>query len=163
MRKFLISAAVAASTIALATPAAAQYAPQPRGYAYGQNHYGQARSLVARVDQIRRQIERLDARNRITEREAARLRYEARIVRNQVRHASFNGLSFRERQAIEYRIARLEQRVRHEVNDGNRWGSRNNGYNNGYANVGYDRDRDGFDDRYERDRGTNHDEDRDPD
>ena len=163
MRKYLISAAVAASTIALATPVAAQYAPQPRGYAYGYNNQGQARALLARVNQIQRQIERFDARDRISEREAARLRREAYDLRNRVRQASFNGLSFRERQAIEYRIARLEQRVRHEVNDGNRWGSRNNGYNNGYANVGWDRDRDGLDDRYERDRGTNHDEDRDPD
>lgn len=76
-----------------------------------------------------------------------------------MRRASFNGLSFRERQAIEYRIARLEQRVRRDVYDGNRYGSRN-GY---YGNVGWDRDRDGLDDRYERDRGTNYDEDRDPD
>ena len=159
MRKFLISTAIAVSTIAAASPAAAQYYPQPRAYAYGTNNYGQARSLVARVDQIRRQIERLDARDRLSEREAARLRYEAQIVRNQVRQASFNGLSFRERQALEYRIARLEQRVRYEANDGNRWGSRNGVYNN----AGWDRDRDGLDDRYERDHGTNYDEDHDSD
>lgn len=160
MRKFLISAAVAASTIAVASPAAAQYYPQPPGYAYGHYaNYGQARALLVRVNQIQRQIERFDARDVITEREADRLRREANALRNRVREASFNGLSFRERQAIEYRIARLEQRVRHEVNDGNRWG-----YRDGlYTNVGWDRDRDGFDDRYERDRGWDFDEDRDPD
>ena len=74
--------------------------------------------------------------------------------RNRVREASFNGLSFRERQAIEYRIARLEQRVRHEVNDGNRWGNRNEGI---FRNVSWDRDRDGRDDRYEDDRGYDRD------
>ena len=159
MRKFLISAAVAASTIAIASPAAAQYYPQPQGNAYGYyGNHGQARSLMARVDQIRQRIERLDDRNRISEREADRLRYEARIVRNQVRQASFNGLSFRERQAIEYRIARLEQRVRRDATDGNRWGSRNDGYNNGDNNVGWDRDRDGRDDRYEDDRGRDRDD-----
>lgn len=172
MRKFLISAAVAASAVAVASPAAAQYYPQPQGYGYqgygyqgyGYNaNYGQTRSLIARVDQIRRQIDRLDSRDRLSNREADRLRYEARIVRDQVRRASFNGLSFRERQALQYRIARLEQRVRRDAYDGNRWGSRNDGYNNGYNNVGWDRDRDGLDDRYERDRGTNYDEDRDPD
>jgi len=159
MRKFLISAAIAASTVAVASPAAAQYYPQPRGYAYGYNNQGQARALLARVNQIQRQIERFDARDRITEREADRLRREAYVLRNRVRQASFNGLSFRERQAIEYRIARLEQRVHRDVVDGNRWGSRNTGY----YNVGYDRDRDGLDDRYERDRGRDYDEDRDPD
>lgn len=168
MRKFLISAAVAASTIAIASPAAAQYYPQPQGYAYGyNNNYGQARSLVARLDQIRNRIERLDARNRITEREADRLRYEARIVRNQVRQAAFNGLSFRERQALEYRIARLEQRVRHEVNDGNRWGQNDRRWDNDGRrwdaehnrwHNNHDDDRDGRDDRYEDDRGRDHDD-----
>jgi len=153
MRKFLISAAIAASAVAVASPAAAQYYPQQQGYGqgngYGQNaNYGQARSLIARVDQIQRQIDRLDRRDRLSNREANRLRYEAQIVRNQVRRASFNGLGFRERQALEYRVARLEQRVRQEANDGNRWGSNDRRY---------DRDRDGRDDRYEDDRGTRHD------
>ena len=154
MRKFLISAAVAASAFAVTSPAAAQYYPQPQGNAYGYHaNYGQARSLIARVDQIRRQIDRLDSRDRISEREADRLRYEARIVRDQVRRSSYNGLNRRERQALEYRVARLEQHVRHEVRDGNRWGSNDGRYNN----VGWDRDRDGRDDRYEDDRGRDHD------
>jgi hypothetical protein len=149
MRKFLISAAIAASTIAVASPASAQYHPQQQGNAYGHNNnYGQARSLIARVDQIRRQIDRLDNRDRLSNREADRLRSEARMVRNQVRSASFNGLNYRERQALEYRVARLEQRVRIQANDGNRFS----------ANAGrYDRDRDGRDDRYEDDRGTRRD------
>jgi len=151
MRKFLISAAVAASTIAVASPAAAQYYPQPQGYAYGYNNHGQTRRLLARVDQIRRQIERFDARDRISEREARDLRREANALRDRVRRASFNGLSFRERQAIEIRIARLEQRVQHELRDGNRWGSRDS------RAIIWDRDRDGRDDRYEDDRGYDHD------
>ena len=154
MRKYLISAAVAASTVALASPAAAQYYPQPQGNAYGYHaNSGQARSLIARVDQIRQRIARLDSRDRISEREAASLRYEARVLRDRVRAASYNGLNRRERQSLEYRVARLEQRVRHEVRDGNRWGSNDRRYNN----VGWDRDRDGRDDRYEDDRGTRHD------
>src|SRR6185369_15326406 len=59
------------------------------------------------------------------------------------------GLSFDEMRQIEYRIARLEQRIYREANDGNRW---SNGYTN-YSNGYYDRDRDGRDDRYEDDRG----------
>jgi len=152
MRKFLISAAVAASAVAVASPAAAQYYPQPQGYGYN-NNYGLTRALIARVDQIRRQIEVLDSRNRITEREARNLRQQARVVRDRVQRAGRNGLSYGERRDVEVRIVRLEQRVRRDVYDGNRWGN-NSGY---YSNAGYDRDRDGRDDRYEDDRGTRRD------
>ena len=40
MRKFLISAALMASTVAIAAPAAAQWAPP--AYGYGQQPYGNA-------------------------------------------------------------------------------------------------------------------------
>ncbi len=75
MRKFLVSAALLASTIAVAVPAAAQWAPPaPQGYGYGyQGNYGQVRRLEARIDQIRRQIHQLDRRNILSEREARRL------------------------------------------------------------------------------------------
>ena len=59
----------------------------------------------------------------------------------------------------ERRIQRLEYRIHREANDGNRYGRY--GYNQ-YGQA-WDRDRDGLNDRYERDRGTNYDEDRDPD
>ena len=61
MRKVLISLAVAASALAVATPASAQYFPAPQGNAYGyNNNYGQVRRLQARIDQIQRQITMLD-------------------------------------------------------------------------------------------------------
>ncbi len=126
MRKFLVPAAILASAFAVATPASAQI-HLPQGYGYGHNaNYGQARSLLARVDQIRRHIEILDSRDRISEREADRLRYEARIVRDQVRRSAYNGLNYRERQALQHRVARLEQHVRRDVRDGNRWSYRGN-------------------------------------
>ena len=161
MRKFLVSAALMASTVAVAAPASAQWYPQqPQGYAYGYNYnYGQVRRLQVRIDQIQRQINRLDSRDVLSEREAARLRYESRILEQRLRYAARNGLSGRERFDIERGIQRLEYRVQREAREGNGW--RNDRYgNNGYR---YDRDRDGLDDRYERDHGTNHDEDRDPD
>ena len=75
--------------------------------------------------------------------EPAILRDESRGLERRLAQVSRYGLNFRERQYIEIRIARLEQRVRYEASDGNRW-VRNgyngyNGYNNQYA---YDRDRD---------------------
>ncbi len=164
MRKFLISLAVAASTVAVATPASAQYYPQPQGNAYGyHNNYGQVRRLQVRINHIQRQIERLDRRNILSNREARRLHDESRDLERRLARVGRNGLNFRERQHIEVRIARLELRLRRDATDGNRWGQ--NGYNNGYngyngynAQYAYDRDRDGRDDRYEDDRGRDHDD-----
>ena len=160
MRKFLISAALMASNVAVAAPASAQwYPPQPQGYAYGyNNNYGQVRRLQVRIDQIQRQIRQLDRRNVLSNREARRLNDEARSLEYRLRQLGYHGLNGRERYDIERRIARLEQHVFREARDGNNW------RNDRYARGGYyDRDRDGLDDRYERDRGTNYDEDRDPD
>lgn len=159
MRKFLISLAVAASAVAVATPAAAQYFPQPQprpqgyGYGYNNNNYGQVRVLQVRINQIQRQIEHLDRRNILSNREARRLRDESRSLERRLRDIGRNGLNFRERQYIEVRIARLEMQVRREATDGNRWRG-----NNGYGQNSYDRDRDGRDDRYEDDHGRDRDD-----
>ena len=147
MRKFLISAALVTATIAAAAPASAQWArPIPQGNAYGYNNYGQVRRLEARVDQIRRQIERLDRRNIISDREARRLAEEARDLDRRINMLARNGFNNRDRYEVERRLARLEQRLVRDVNDG-----RNNRYGNGA--YGVDRDRDGRDDRYEDDGG----------
>ena len=172
MRKFLISAAVVASTVAIASPAAAQWAQSaPQGYGYGyQNNYGQTRRLEVRIQQVRNQIRQLDRRNILSSREANRLDREARSLQYRVRQLGYNGLNQRERYDIERRIARLEQNVRYQANDGNRRYSQNgygngygyNGYNNGYS--GYvDSDRDGRDDGDEHDRWHNQHDDGDRD
>jgi len=92
MRKFVISLAAAGAALAIASPAAAQYYPapqpapygysQPYGYnngynAYGRNNWGQVRELQVRLDNIERQIDRLDRRDRIGDHAADRLRHEA--------------------------------------------------------------------------------------
>ena len=156
MRKFVIAAALAATALTAAAPAAAQYYPQPQGNAYGYNNYGQVRRLQVRIDQLQRQIRHLDSRNILSEREAARLRQDSREIEQRLRFAARNGLHPQESHAIERRIQRLEVRIHREARDGNR-------YARGYNQYGQDRDRDGLNDRYERDRGTNYDEDRDPD
>ena len=165
MRKFVIAAALAASTLTVAAPAAAQwYPPQPQGYGHPASNWGQVRRLQARVDQLQRQIRWLDSRDILSEREAAYLRQESRELEQRLRYSARNGLHPREAYAFERRIQRLEIRIQREARDGNRYGRR--GYNDGrgyYDGRGMDRDRDGLNDRYERDRGTNYDEDRDPD
>ena len=120
MRKILISICAASTAAAFAVPASAQYAPVRQGPAYGQNNYGQMRSLQARIDTIQRQIERLDRRNILSNREARELRAEAREVENRLHSASRNRLDRTERYNIERRIARLEQRVQREANDRDR-------------------------------------------
>ena len=160
MRKFVIAAALAASALTAAAPAAAQwYPPQPQGYGYGyHNNWGQVRRLQARIDQLQRQIRHLDRANILSEREAARLREDSRQIEYRLRYSARNGLHPQEAYGIERRIQRLEYRIQREARDGNRYGRF---YNDGrYYN---DRDRDGLHDRYERDHGTNYDEDRDPD
>jgi hypothetical protein len=152
MRKFLLTAALLASSVAVAAPAAAQWAPPaPNGYAYGYNNHGQVRRLEVRVQQIRNQIRQMDRRNILSNREADRLNREARDIQYRIRRLGDNGLNGRERYEIERRISRLEQRVYREARDGNRYN--NHGQRDGWS----DRDRDGRNDRYEDDRGRDHD------
>jgi predicted RNase H-like nuclease (RuvC/YqgF family) len=153
MRKFLISAAIAATALTAAAPAAAQYGQPyaPYGNAYGYNNYGHIRSLEARVAQLQRQIVRLDQRNILSNREAARLRAEALDVRNDLRRAARDGFNQREANRFHQRIAQLEFRIQREARD---WDRRDNRY--GDRNWS-DRDRDGRNDRYEDDRGRDHD------
>src|SRR6185369_17692194 len=98
MRKILISLAAAGSALAFASPAAAQYYPgqygapygAPYGNAYGYNNYGQVRMLQVRLNNVEGQINRLDRRNRIGDREADRLRREANRVENRLRNLGRN-------------------------------------------------------------------------
>ena len=118
MRKLLISICAASSAVAFAMPASAQYAPARQGYA--QNNYGQMRNLQVRIDAIQRQINRLDQRRILSNREARELRAESREIENRLHYASRNRLTRTERYNIERRIVRLEQRVQREANDRDR-------------------------------------------
>ncbi len=134
MRKFLISAAVAAGAMTIAAPAAAQWAPPPvygapYGNAYGYNNHGQFRSLQVRIDRLEREIRRLDQRNILSNREAARLRAAARDIRNDLRRAARDGLNYRELNRFQNRVVQLEVRMHREARDwnnrGRRYGDRN--------------------------------------
>ena len=155
MRKLLFSLAAAGAALAIASPASAQYYQgQPYGAPYGnaygyQNNWGVTRSLQQRLNNIERQIHRLDRRDRIRDRSADRLRYEAADLHRRLFDRSRNGLSPREAQDISVRIQRLEQRVQWAMNQG---GYGRYGYN-GYQGQWSDRDRDGRNDRWEDDQG----------
>lgn len=154
MKRFLFSVALAATALTAAAPAAAQwYPPQPQGYAYGYDNYGQARRLEVRLERLQREIRRLDQRNILSNREAARLRAHAWDVRNDLRRAAYDGLNQREVARFHQRIGELEHRIHREAMDGNRWRQGAYGDRDGWI----DRDRDGRDDRFEDDRGRDHD------
>lgn len=161
MRKSIISLAAAGAALAVASPAAAQYYPQPNPYGYnngygnngygrngyGTNNYGQVGALQARIDRVEYQIRRLDRRDVIRDGSADRLREEANNIERRLHRAARYGLNGYEANDIQVRIARLEQRVNYAV------GSRYGRYGNGYGYNGHDRDRnrdnrwDGNDDR----------------
>ena len=108
MRKVLISSILAATTLAIAAPAAAQWAPSygnqygnQYGNAYGYDNRGQVRSLMVRINQLERQIEQLDRRNILSDREARQLRYQANMLDRQLRQAAYNGLNGYERRSFE--------------------------------------------------------------
>jgi opacity protein-like surface antigen len=162
MVKFVIALAAAGTALAFATPAAAQYYPQPQPYGYngynqygyngyGNNNFGQVRALQVRIDALQNQIRRLDRRDAIRDGSADRLREESRNIEQRLHRAERYGLNGYEANDIQARIARLEQRVQYAL--ASRYGRYGNGYN-GYGHDGYDRDGD-------RDRDRDGDRDRD--
>jgi hypothetical protein len=147
MRKIVLSLAAAGAALIAATPAAAQYYPQPQPYGYNgygyngygyNNGWGQVRALQARVDNVERQINWLDRRDRIRDRSADHLRHEADRIEDRLHRAARGGLNPWEARDIEVRIARLESQVHYAVA-------------NNYGGYGWrDRDRD-HDGRWDRD------------
>ena len=111
MRKFLFLAATAASALAVATPAAAQwYPPQynnyPPQYGYGgyggYNNYG---NLQYRIDRLQNHIAQFDRANVISNREARSLRAATFDLERQLRYGGGGAYG------VERRLAQLEQRV----------------------------------------------------
>lgn len=109
MRKVLLSLAAAASVVAVATPAAAQWAPRPvYGNAYG---YG-AGNFQAQIQQIRNQSMNLMRQGRLTRAESRDLNQDIRQTERAIYRSERNGLSPYEARAIQTRIMRLRNEVR---------------------------------------------------
>jgi cell division protein FtsB len=122
MRKIVLSLAAAGAALIAASPAAAQYHRAPYGNAYGNNGFQMVQSLQVRIDNIQRQINRLDRRDRIGENSADRLRDEARQIERRLHKRARGGLDNREAGDLAYRVQRLEQRV--QIALGNRYDRR---------------------------------------
>ncbi len=134
MRRLLISVLAAASTLAIAVPASAQWAPpvyryQPYNYVQNFNGHSYARAMETRVQRIRGDIRRMDARRVLSNAEARMLDNEARSIQRRIYTASRNGIQPGEARNVENRIRRLEMRVTREATDwNNRYGHRGRRY-----------------------------------
>jgi hypothetical protein len=111
MKKFL-AMSVAAATLAIAVPAAAQ----------------NWQNINARQERLDERIDRGVQNGSLTRREAVRLRAEFQdIARLEVRYRSSNGLSESERRDLDRRFDALSERIRDERSDrqdrdrGDRW------------------------------------------
>jgi hypothetical protein len=130
MRKVLISLAAAGSALAFATPAAAQYYPQPQrpgyGQGYGYNNYGNARALQARVDRIQMELRRLAQFRMISRGEYNNRQQDAREIERRLRRETRDGYGLNPREVadIQRRIARLEYRIQRDLRDGRRYAYR---------------------------------------
>jgi len=139
--KTLIAALVAGSALGVAIPAQAQYYPQQHrdddrrwdrdddrrwdndDDRRWDRHNGQANAIRQQIEQLRFRIDRIDARDRISEREADGLRRAVRNLREQFRAYNSNGLSQREAMILRDRIQRIRARLQFERrdHDGRRW------------------------------------------
>jgi TolA-binding protein len=124
MRKLLFSVLAAASTLAVAAPASAQWAPpvyhyQPYNYNSGFNFHNYARTMQARVQRVRTDIRNMDARRILSNREARSLDNQARNIERRIYTASRNGIQRYEARNLENRIRNLEMRVSREATDWN--------------------------------------------
>ncbi len=122
MRKFLISAVLlSAASIAVATPADAQYRGQGYGQAYGQG-YGEFRGggIQRELAEIRQQIRIGFDRGALTRHEAADLTRDTNRIEDRLRRKSWDGLGFREREDLQRRVQNLRERLRFERFDDQR-------------------------------------------
>lgn len=137
MRNILIPMAAAATSLAFAAPASAQWHPQPRpsygysqGYGYHQGYgynrgfnLGHARNLQIRIDRIQSEIRQLARYRMISPVEYRRLRNQSRQVERNLRRQMRDGYGLTPREAymIERQIARLEYRMARDMRDGRRY------------------------------------------
>ncbi len=124
MRKFVIPIVVAASALAMAAPASAQWAPphynyQPYSYGNGFSGHRFASDMSARVERIRRDIREMQQRRVLGWREARSLENQAANLQQRIYSASRNGIQPGEARRLENQIRNLENRVSREATDNN--------------------------------------------
>jgi hypothetical protein len=124
MTKFLIPIVAAASALAVATPASAQWAPPvyhyaPYNYNYGFTASRFAQSMQVRVERIRNDVRAMEYRRILGRGEARALDRQAVNLQRRIARASRFGINPMEARNIERGIRNLEYRVQREASDWN--------------------------------------------
>jgi hypothetical protein len=124
MTKFLIPIVAAASALAVATPASAQWAPPVYHYAQYNYNYGFtasrfAQSMQVRVERIRNDVRAMEYRRILGRGEARALDRQAVNLQRRIARASRFGINPMEARNIERGIRNLEYRVQREASDWN--------------------------------------------
>ena len=136
MRKFLIPIAAAASALAVAAPASAQYVQwAPPVYQYNPYNYGTgfsginfARSMADRVQRVRMDIRVMRDRRVLSRGEARSLDNQAERLQRRIFRATRYGINPYEARSLETQIFNLQRRVAREANDWNRQYGRHRRY-----------------------------------
>ena len=128
MRKFLIPIVAAASALAVAAPATAQWGPpvyqyQPYNFGRAFSYHAFAQSMQVRVQRIRTDIRAMQARRILSRSEARSLEAQAANLQTRIFRASRNGIQPGEARRLENQIRNLEFRVQREARD---WNNRPN-------------------------------------
>ena len=130
MRKFVLPIAAAASALAIAAPASAQWAPpvyryQPYNYGYGFRYQAFAQQMENRVQRVRNDIRVMQGRRILSYREGRNLEQQASNLQRRIYRASRNGIQPGEARRLENQLRNLEFRVQREATD---WNNRPGGY-----------------------------------
>ena len=124
MKKFLIPIVAAASTLAIAAPASAQWVPPvyhyaPYNYGVGFNNVRFAQSMEARVQRIRNDVRSMAMQRILGRGEARSLDQQAVNLQRRIARASRFGINPMEARNLERGIRNLEFRVQREATDWN--------------------------------------------
>jgi hypothetical protein len=109
MQRVLVLLAAAGLALAAATPVTAH--SNHDWNRHGFNDRVAQRIYVTRATELQARINRLDAKGRLSERDARRLRGQAAGLAGQIGAAGRNGLSSYERIAFEMRFAQLDNEI----------------------------------------------------
>lgn len=109
MQRVLVLLAAAGLALAAATPVTAH--SNHDWNRHGFNDRVAQRIFVTRATELQARINRLDAKGRLSERDARRLRGQAAGLAGQIGAAGRNGLSSYERIAFEMRFAQLDNEI----------------------------------------------------
>ena len=109
MQRVLVFLAAAGLALAAATPVTAH--SNHDWNRHGFNDRVAQRIYVTRATELQARINRLDAKGRLSERDARRLRGQAAGLAGQIGAAGRNGLSSYERIAFEMRFAQLDNEI----------------------------------------------------